>query len=73
MIKYIARTIAGAAAGMAVAQPSMGMGDDGRFGAGSQTPDPRLRHLADQGREQPKGPRPKGHMDGQVVEMGSIA
>lgn len=24
-----------------------------------QTPDPRLRHLADQGREQPKGPRPK--------------
>lgn len=26
---------------MAVAQPSMGMADDGRFGAGSQTPDPR--------------------------------
>lgn len=50
MTKYIGRTIAGAAAGMAVAQPSMGMGEDGRFGAGSQTPDPGLRHLADQGR-----------------------
>lgn len=77
MIKYIGRAIAGAAAGMAaVAQPSMGvwgMGEDGRFGAGSQTPDPRLRHLADQGREQPKGPRGrhKGHMAAQVEWMGS--
>lgn len=26
---------------MAAAQPSMGMGEEGRFGAGSQTPDPR--------------------------------
>lgn len=66
MIKYIWGTIAGAAAGMAVAQPSMGMGkmDGSEPEARPQTPDFGIWPTKEGSSQRGQGPRGrhKGHM-----------